>query len=86
MKGIQMDIPTAAEAAASVSAGEYEKAKKQSADIACQITDAIAGGNYSIGGSGRLEPVVKTKLEELGYKCETGSQYNESYWSISWKG
>lgn len=34
---------------------------------------------------GSLKPETRKKLEELGYKVETGTQYNEPYYSISWK-
>lgn len=50
-----------------------------------QITNAIAEGKYSITNDGYLQRETRQRLEELGYKVETGSQYNESYYSVSWK-
>ena len=50
-----------------------------------QINDAIAEGKYSITNDGYLKCETQRRLEELGYKVQTGSQYNESYYSIRWK-
>lgn len=41
--------------------------------------------NFLISEDGSLKPETRKKLEELGYKVETGTQYNEPYYSISWK-
>ena len=40
---------------------------------------------FSISDDGYLQPETTQRLEELGYNVQTGSQYNEQYWSISWK-
>lgn len=53
--------------------------------ISEQINNAIAEGKYSISNDGYLQYESQQRLEELGYKIQTGSQYNESYYSISWK-
>ena len=58
---------------------------KQLAEISKRISDAIVNGRFSINGNGCLQYETIQRLEELGYKVKTGSQYNESYWSISWK-
>lgn len=58
---------------------------KELAEISKRISDAIANGKFSINGDGCLQYETTQRLEELGYKVETGSQYNEQYWSISWK-
>ena len=50
-----------------------------------QINNAVAEGKYSISNDGYLQHGTRLRLEELGYKVQTGSQYNESYYSISWK-
>lgn len=84
MNEIKMNIPHAADALRAIEKGAYEKAERQAAEIEKAITEAIASGQKSIAGSGPMEPPVKNKLREMGYKCESGSQYNESYWSISW--
>lgn len=58
---------------------------QQLAELSKLIRDAIADGKFSISGDGCLKPETRKKLEELGYKIETGTQYNEPYYSISWK-
>lgn len=58
---------------------------KQLAEISKRISDTIANGKFSISGDGCLQYETIQRLEELGYKVKTGSQYNESYWSIGWK-
>lgn len=58
---------------------------QQLAELSKLIRDAIADGKFSISEDGSLEPETRKKLEELGYKIETGNQYNESYYSISWR-
>jgi hypothetical protein len=83
---IKMNIPPAAEARRIRAQGEYEKAKKQAAEIEAKIQAAVARGETSVGGDGYIEQPVKAKLEAMGYKCDVGSQYNETYWSVSWSG
>ena len=58
---------------------------QQLAELSKLIKDAIADGKFSISEDGCLKPETQKKLEELGYKVETGNQYNESYYSISWR-
>ena len=58
---------------------------QQLTELSKLIRDAIADGKFSISEDGCLKHEIRKKLEELGYKVETGSQYNESYYSISWK-
>ena len=58
---------------------------QQLAELSKLIRYAIADGKFSISKDGCLKPEIRKKLEELGYKVETGSQYNESYYSISWR-
>ena len=58
---------------------------QQLAELSKLIRDAVADGKFSISEDGCLKPETRKKLEELGYKVETGNQYNESYYSISWK-
>ena len=58
---------------------------QQLAELSKLIRDAIADGKFSISEDGCLKHEIRKKLEELGYKVETGSQYNESYYSISWR-
>lgn len=50
---------------------------KELTEISKRISDA--------SGDGCLQYETTQRLEELNYKVQTGSQYNEQYWSISWK-
>lgn len=58
------------------------KAKTMAEELG-MIEDAIADGKFSISEDGCLKPEARKKLEELGYKVETDTQYNEPYYSIS---
>ena len=58
---------------------------KELKEISKRIRDAITGGKFSISGDGCLQYETTQRLEELNYKVQTGIQYNEQYWSISWK-
>ena len=49
-----------------------------------EIKDAINRGVCSIHNDGCLSKPIKDELKKLGYKVYQGSQYNESYYSISW--
>ena len=53
-------------------------------EIEQKINDAINSGKYSVTCDHPLKIETKNKLEELGYKVYVGSQYNETYCSISW--
>lgn len=58
---------------------------KELQEIAIEINAASKEGRYSYSDDGRIKPRIREKLEELGYKVEVGSQYNSSWYSISWK-
>ncbi len=58
---------------------------KELAKISKKISEAITNGRFSISDDGCLQYETIQRLEELGYKVQTGNQYNEQYWSISWK-
>lgn len=79
-----MNIPSAEQARAKVQEGQYAKANQQFTMVEEKILAAIADGKTTCGGDGSLESPVKQQLENLGYKCSSDQQYNESYWSISW--
>lgn len=57
---------------------------KELSEIMEQIDEAIEDGKFSISNDGCLKSETKQRLEELGYKVETGCQYNESYYSVRW--
>lgn len=78
-------IPSASEANKMTSNVIDSCTTQQLAELSKLIRDAIADGKFSISEDGCLKPEIRKKLEELGYKVETGTQYNEPYYSISWK-
>lgn len=78
-------IPSASEANKMTNNAIDSCTTQQLAELSKLIRDAIADGKFSISEDGCLKPETRKKLEELGYKVETGTQYNESYYSISWK-
>lgn len=49
------------------------------------IEKAILSGHFYVVQSGYINPTMKRHLENLGYIVKTGTQYNEPYYSISWK-
>ena len=78
-------IPSASEANKMTNNAIDSCTTQQLAELSKLIRDAIADGKFSISEDGSLKPETRKKLEELGYKVETGTQYNEPYYSISWK-
>lgn len=78
-------IPSALEANKMTNNAIDSCTTQQLAELSKLIRDAIADGKFSISEDGCLKPETRKKLEELGYKVETGTQYNESYYSISWR-
>lgn len=58
---------------------------QQLVELSKLIRYAIADGKFSISEDGSLKSETRKKLEELGYKVKTGTQYNEPYYSISWR-
>lgn len=54
-------------------------------DIGREIRESIEKGKFYIYGEGYLKSEVRKKLNELGYEIQTGSQYNESYYTVSWE-
>lgn len=50
-----------------------------------QINKAIAAGKFALYGDGYLSIEVQRRLRELGYEVQTGIQYNESYYTVSWE-
>lgn len=77
-------IPSASEANKMTNNAIDNCTTQQLAELSKLIRDAIADGKFSISEDGSLKPETRKKLEELGYKVETGTQYNEPYYSISW--
>lgn len=78
-------IPSASEANKMTNNAIDSRTTQQLAELSKLIRDAVANGKFSISEDGCLKPETRKKLEELGYKVKTGTHYNESYYSISWR-
>lgn len=62
-----------------------ETIASQLGEIGTKIAYAVKNGDESVTLEGTLNKNVREKLEKiLKYKVETGTQYNESYYTISW--
>ena len=48
------------------------------------IENAIEDCKYSISQDGTLSQFCRNQLESMGYKVETGIQYNEPWYCIRW--
>ena len=78
-------IPSASEANKMTNNAIFSRTAQQLEELSKQIKAATTDGKFSISLDGSLKPETRKKLEEFGYKVETGNQYNESYYSISWE-
>lgn len=85
VQSVKNVIPSASEANKMTNNTIDSCTTQQLAELSKLIRDAIADGKFSISEDGSLKPETRKKLEELGYKIETGNQYNEPYYSISWR-
>lgn len=57
---------------------------KELCEINKRIATAIDNKEFRITGDGWLQPETRRILEKAQYKVEMGTQYNESYYIISW--
>ena len=57
---------------------------KELDEIDRMISDAAQEGKYSVYEEGNLQESTKRELERLGYKVETGSQFNDLYFMVRW--
>jgi hypothetical protein len=48
------------------------------------IENAIEDCKYYISQDGSLSQICRNQLEALGYKVETGTQYNQPWYCIKW--
>ena len=53
-------------------------------NISKEISNAIQKGKFRITLN-KLSNESRKQIESLGYKIDSGSQYNESYYVISWE-
>lgn len=54
-------------------------------DVMEKIYEIIEKGKFSFSHLGTLCKETVNCLHELGYKVECNTQYNEPYYTISWK-
>lgn len=78
-------VPLAHEANKMTNENIERDCTRQLIEISTEIRNAATDGKFSISRDGLLKPEIRKKLEEFGYKVEIGTQYNESYYSISWR-
>lgn len=76
---------SAAEAKAMTEQNIDNLTSQKMVEINSEIRTAIDKGKFSISGDGTLTTTVIEKLRNMGYKVKNDSQYNESFWSISWR-
>ncbi len=60
-------------------------AAKELSLIETLISDAVSKGAYFITYGGPMQARVREKLDELGYKVEIDSQYNDVCFIVSWE-
>ncbi len=53
--------------------------------ILSEVEKTVCKGKFAVNISGILDPSLRSKLEELGYKIKVGFQYNDPYYTISWE-
>ena len=62
-----------------------EKNKVMLDEIERNIQKAIIVGKFETTSDGDLPQEIQTALRGLGYRVDVGYQYNQSYYTISWK-
>ena len=60
-----------------ITSAEFSKIEKL-------INKAIDNGEYSVSQGDVLSKNCRNQLESLGYKVDTGTQYNEPWYCIKW--
>lgn len=81
---IMKNLPSAEQARIMVENGNNNKSNEQWEYVSTLILEAINNGRRYVSESGILMDSNKEKLRKLGYEVNTGSQYNESYYNITW--
>lgn len=67
-----------------IATDEDKTISKQFEEVEKYINEAAFNGEFSVHIAGVLHPYVKKYLENIGYRVDTGNQYNDSFYSISW--
>lgn len=79
-----VELIPATQARKIVENGMNQKAMIELNNITKGIDRSIADGYFYYTYEGTISNPVCRKLEELGYKIETGSQYNIPFVTIKW--
>ena len=78
----------------SISAAVARKSTEENIRSSCEteiklirnkINEAVSQCNFTTSGSGTLKKGTQEWLKSRGYEVRVDTQYNESYWTISWK-
>mgnify|MGYP007112773747 CR=1 FL=1 len=78
------NFPAAEEAFAETNRYTGCEALRQIRELKRQIRLAVNDRKYAITGEGTLDEYVVHLLRKNNYKVILDSQYNQSYWIISW--
>ena len=78
------NFPTAEEAFAETNRNIEQGISQQLEELRTQIKQAIFDQEFAINGEGTFDTGVVYWLRKNNYRVTTGSQYNQSYWIISW--
>lgn len=84
MQPVEPKLMTAKEAREKIDKGEDEKSFAIWCNVAKEINQAIENGENNYCKEGSLPESVIRKLQNLGYRVEEGSQYNQSYFMVKW--
>lgn len=63
----------------------YKRVSNEIYDVMEKIYEIIGKGKFSFSHGGTLCKETVNRLHELGYKVECNTQYNEPYYTVSWK-
>lgn len=77
-------MTTASEARKKTEAVRNNGVKRDVERIEREIQEAISKGDNNIALDGVISRPTAEYLRSLGYEVNTGSQYNESYFTIKW--
>ncbi len=75
---------TANEAREKTELARQSDTKREMERIEHEIEQAISKGDNNIALDGAISHTTAKCLRNLGYEVHTGSQYNESYFTIKW--
>ena len=75
---------SAAEARGKTEAVRNNGVEREMEKIEHEIEEAIRNGDNNIALDGTISHPTANYMRQLGYEVQTGSQYNESYFTIKW--